>query len=276
MSCTASTTLSGPRRSNFDYLMHLNREAGRSFKDLSQYPVMPWVLADYTSPTLDLADPAVYRDLSRPVGALNPRRLADFQQRYAELKQMAAPPARQAPGAPPPLDTPPFLYGCHYSSPGYVVFYLMRSNPELMLRLQARTAGGLHSLHAGPGGTQSDPAAGRTFCSLPRPLSLCSNLTALPPRWPWLAHAERPLRRPRPPLLVCGRHLAERAEPAERREGAGARVLLQRHLLPGQWMPLGFAWAVQVVGTPAGDLTATQGGVLLSADHLQVTEAKVA
>lgn len=25
--------------SNFDYLMHLNREAGRSFKDLSQYPV---------------------------------------------------------------------------------------------------------------------------------------------------------------------------------------------------------------------------------------------
>jgi factor associated with neutral sphingomyelinase activation len=121
--------------------MHLNREAGRSFKDLSQYPVMPWVLADYTSPTLDLADPAVYRDLSRPIGALNPRRLADFQQRFAELKQMAAPAGRQAPGAPPPLDTPPFLYGCHYSSPGYVVFYLMRSNPELMLRLQARRAG---------------------------------------------------------------------------------------------------------------------------------------
>lgn len=28
-----------PVCSNFDYLMHLNREAGRSFKDLSQYPV---------------------------------------------------------------------------------------------------------------------------------------------------------------------------------------------------------------------------------------------
>ncbi len=30
------------RISNFDYLMHLNREAGRSFNDLTQYPVFPW------------------------------------------------------------------------------------------------------------------------------------------------------------------------------------------------------------------------------------------
>jgi hypothetical protein len=29
--------------SNFDYLMHLNREAGRSFKDLSQYPVSGFI-----------------------------------------------------------------------------------------------------------------------------------------------------------------------------------------------------------------------------------------
>lgn len=35
--------------SNYDYLMYLNREANRSFNDLSQYPVFPWVIADYTS-----------------------------------------------------------------------------------------------------------------------------------------------------------------------------------------------------------------------------------
>ena len=29
--------------SNFDYLMHLNIAAGRSFQDLTQYPVFPWV-----------------------------------------------------------------------------------------------------------------------------------------------------------------------------------------------------------------------------------------
>lgn len=26
--------------------------ADRSFNDIMQYPVMPWVIADYTSPTL--------------------------------------------------------------------------------------------------------------------------------------------------------------------------------------------------------------------------------
>jgi hypothetical protein len=36
---------------------------------------MPWVLQDYTSQTLDLNDPKVYRDLSKPIGALEPKRL---------------------------------------------------------------------------------------------------------------------------------------------------------------------------------------------------------
>ena len=49
------------RASNFEYLMFLNREAGRSFQDLTQYPVMPWVVADYASATLDLDDPATFR-----------------------------------------------------------------------------------------------------------------------------------------------------------------------------------------------------------------------
>eukprot|EP01049_Picozoa_sp_SAG25_P011753 SAG25_NODE_1481_length_2936_cov_4.360014_6_plen_165_part_01 len=54
--------------SNFRYLLALNLLCGRSFNDLAQYPVMPWVIADYTSPELDLADPACFRDLSKPVG----------------------------------------------------------------------------------------------------------------------------------------------------------------------------------------------------------------
>ena len=36
---------------------------------------MPWVLQDYTSATLDLNDPSIYRDLSKPIGALEPNRL---------------------------------------------------------------------------------------------------------------------------------------------------------------------------------------------------------
>ena len=43
---------------------------------------MPWILSQYTDDTIDLNDPASYRDLSKPVGALNETRLKDFLERY--------------------------------------------------------------------------------------------------------------------------------------------------------------------------------------------------
>ena len=55
---------------NFEYLMLLNTLAGRSYNDLTQYPVFPWVLEDYSSHELDLEDPSTFRDLSKPMGAL--------------------------------------------------------------------------------------------------------------------------------------------------------------------------------------------------------------
>ena len=66
---------------NFSYLLFLNDAADRSFQDLAQYPVFPWVVADYASPTLDLSSPTTYRDLSKPVGALTPARLETFRER---------------------------------------------------------------------------------------------------------------------------------------------------------------------------------------------------
>ena len=60
---------------NYEYLMYLNNIADRSFNDLTQYPVFPWVLTDYTSDVLDLSDSTIYRDLAKPVGALNEERL---------------------------------------------------------------------------------------------------------------------------------------------------------------------------------------------------------
>lgn len=35
--------------SNYEYLMRLNNLAARSFNNLSQYPVMPWILALFMS-----------------------------------------------------------------------------------------------------------------------------------------------------------------------------------------------------------------------------------
>jgi len=108
--------------SNFDYLMHLNSAADRSFNDLTQYPVMPWVLSDFKSATLDLDDPASFRDLSKPIGALNPDRLRRLLDRFREMPKDGQP--------------PPFLYGTHYSTPGYVLNFLVREYPEYMLCLQ--------------------------------------------------------------------------------------------------------------------------------------------
>ena len=101
--------------SNFEYLMELNIIAGRTFSDISQYPVFPWVIADFESETLDLNDVSTFRDLSKPVGALNPDRLAQLIDRYHDLD-----------GLP---EEEKFLYGSHYSSPGVVLHYLIRQEP---------------------------------------------------------------------------------------------------------------------------------------------------
>ena len=59
---------------NFEYLMILNTLAGRSYNDLTQYPVFPWILADYSSEVLDFNKSSTFRDLSKPVGALDLKR----------------------------------------------------------------------------------------------------------------------------------------------------------------------------------------------------------
>ena len=103
--------------SNYEYLMYLNSAAYRTFSDFTQYPVFPWVLSNYDSEELDLNDPDNFRDLTKPVGALNPQRLVGFLKRFQEMQE------------------PKYLYGSHYSTPGYVIGYLFRKFPLAMLRL---------------------------------------------------------------------------------------------------------------------------------------------
>lgn len=78
-----------------------------------RYPVFPWVVLDFTSDTLgtlnslllhliiiclynlivlliliilDLTNPTSFRDLSKPMGALNPQRLATFKVQILLIK----------------------------------------------------------------------------------------------------------------------------------------------------------------------------------------------
>ena len=116
------------RMSNFELLMHLNSFAGRSFNDLTQYPVFPWVIADYESEEIDLNDPKIYRDLSKPMGAIGEERAQQFRERYEALSSTCMTED----------DPPPFHYGTHYSCAAYVLYYLMRLEPfsRLALSLQ--------------------------------------------------------------------------------------------------------------------------------------------
>lgn len=116
------------KMSNFDFLMHMNSFAGRSYNDLTQYPVFPWVLADYESEEIDLTNPDVYRDLSKPMGAIAAARAEQFKERYESLESHFLKKD----------DPPPFHYGTHYSCAAYVVNYLVRMEPfsRLALALQ--------------------------------------------------------------------------------------------------------------------------------------------
>eukprot|EP00762_Andalucia_godoyi_P004704 ANDGO_03563.mRNA.1 BEACH domain-containing protein lvsF len=115
--------------SNFDYLLFLNLMGGRTFADLAQYPVFPWVLRDYSSAKLDLANPAIFRDLSKPMGALNPARLQPLLERF-DLMQHTY-------DKNPQNSQTPFLYGTHYSTPAYVMYFCVRAFPAVLLHLQS-------------------------------------------------------------------------------------------------------------------------------------------
>lgn len=105
--------------SNYEYLYLVNIFSGRSFHDLSQYPVFPWVIADYKSFTLDLNDEKIYRDLSKPLGALDQERLDMLMEAYNDMEACDF----------------PCIYRFHHSAPAYVISYLIRQEPYTSLHI---------------------------------------------------------------------------------------------------------------------------------------------
>ncbi|EKX72839.1 conserved hypothetical protein [Theileria equi strain WA] len=135
---------------NFQYLDFLNCVAGRSRYDISHYPVFPWVISDYKSSYLNLMDPKTFRDLSKPMGALNDERLALLKQRMKGIKVSEDIPVAKKTADKHRCDLEGYicddclqelwdegfyLYGSHYSTPALIVFFLIRLLPECQLRL---------------------------------------------------------------------------------------------------------------------------------------------
>ena len=105
--------------STYEYLYYLNLLSGRSFNDLSQYPVYPWVIRDYESEKIDLSKQSTYRDLSLPIGALNKNRIEMLKILYADFPD----PAEKC------------LYRSHFSSMAAVSSYLIRVEPFTSLHI---------------------------------------------------------------------------------------------------------------------------------------------
>lgn len=134
--------------------MRLNWLSGRSFNNLSQYPVLPWIFALFKSKEMlkEMGqDPEAYtakmkqnatgnlyklkdkefqdafdlskfmekvelRNLEKPMGALgSEQRTNAFLERY-NSKDMFS-------------DVPSYFYGSHYSSPAIILHYLIRLEP---------------------------------------------------------------------------------------------------------------------------------------------------
>uniref|UniRef100_A0A7N8WWY1 Neurobeachin n=1 Tax=Mastacembelus armatus TaxID=205130 RepID=A0A7N8WWY1_9TELE len=108
--------------SNFEYLMFLNTIAGRTYNDLNQYPVFPWVLTNYDSEELDLTLPGNFRDLSKPIGALNPKRAAFYAERYETWDDDS---------------TPPHHYTTLYSTAHSTLMWMLRIEPFTTFFLNA-------------------------------------------------------------------------------------------------------------------------------------------
>ncbi|KAM9477784.1 lysosomal-trafficking regulator isoform 2-T2 [Clarias gariepinus] len=111
---------------NFEYLTHLNKHAGRSFNDLMQYPVFPFILSDYTSEVLDLQEPSIYRNLSKPIAVQSKEKEDRYVDNYRYLEEEYRKGTREDDPMPP---VQPYHYGSHYSNSGTVLHFLVRMPP---------------------------------------------------------------------------------------------------------------------------------------------------
>lgn len=109
--------------SNLEYLLLLNKFSSRSFNDISQYPVFPWVLRNYTIGDFRIDDESMYRNFSLPIGAQTEEGRNEAKRKFSMFIDE---------------EVAPFHYGSHYSSAGIVLHYLVRIDPftELAKSLQ--------------------------------------------------------------------------------------------------------------------------------------------
>jgi hypothetical protein len=116
------------RISNFDYLMLLNTFSGRSLINLFQYFIFPVILKDFNHRIINLANKAMYRDLSLPIFACDPAENGELSQ--LEIKNFEVSELGNQ-----------YHSGVFYSTHAFVSYYLIRQHPftEVHLEIQDGT-----------------------------------------------------------------------------------------------------------------------------------------
>lgn len=155
------------KMTNFEYLIHLNMFAGRSFNDLTQYPVFPWIIADYTSEEINIhtkdekEQRRIFRDLSLPLGAQTQEKRREVRRKILDLMEVSEEDAdamekekveqmfKKA-----LAENDLFMFGSHYSTGGHIIDYLVRLEPFTSNQIKLQ------------GGKLDDP--NRIFSSIPK------------------------------------------------------------------------------------------------------------
>ena len=107
--------------SNYDYLMLLNIIAGRSFNDLSQYFIFPWIIHDFNKNILNWLSNSIYRDLSLPIHACG-----EDKERIINKYNL--------------LDDEKYHSGTFYSTHSFVCYFLIRQRPFTEMHLEIQGA----------------------------------------------------------------------------------------------------------------------------------------
>ena len=158
--------------SSLEYLMRLNLIGNRSFIDLTQYPVFPWVISNYSDEKIDNLENEI-RKLNKPMGMLeiyeeSKERKEIYEEVYETTKTTFL---ETHPNFdynkfleegdkylekyeknkiinnednfglelnPLEINQRPYFYGSHYSNPTYVCHYLMRIFPysQILIEIQ--------------------------------------------------------------------------------------------------------------------------------------------
>ena len=119
--------------SNYEYILYLNKYSTRTYNDLSQYPIFPWLVFKHEKMNYIFEeilkgeeDKINYlRDLKYPISAQTQEKREDYKKNYEEMENRGK--------------KFPCHFLNHYSNSAYVFYYLMRINPytQNLIKLQS-------------------------------------------------------------------------------------------------------------------------------------------